>query len=334
MRFINLIIFVIFYVSCSSPYKGPKSDNFNGEVFYYKKPLNKSFSDLIKWKITGEAKKWPDYQDYPTSKIEKSRNSRRELSATFINHSTLLIQIDGINILTDPIYSDRTSPVSFAGPKRVRNPGVKFEDLPKIDIVLISHNHYDHLDIKTLKRISDRDQALIVAGLGNDYLLKRKGIQNIKTVDWYQPFEERGIEIQFLPCQHWSARGVFDRNHSLWGSYSIKGEKHSIYFAGDTGYGEFFKEIGDKEGPFDLALIPIGAYEPRWFMKEQHINPEEAVQAHIDLKSKFSIGIHFGTFQLTDEGIDDPLKALNEAKTKYFVDNFIAPEFGRSYSIP
>jgi len=240
---------------------------------------------------------------------------------TFINHATFLVQVDGLNILTDPIYSDRASPFQWVGPKRVHAPGVALEDLPPIDLVLISHNHYDHLDESTLLALSRQQEnpPLIVSGLGNGLLFDQLGLSNHRDLNWRESTHLGVVEIVFTECRHRSGRGAGDQMKTLWGSFVLKTSAGNIYFAGDTGYGPHLKEAGDDYGPFRLALLPIGAYEPRWFMADVHLNPEEAVQAHIDLRSERSIGMHFGTFQLTYEGIDRPLLELDSARKKYGV---------------
>ena len=330
-----LLVVTLLLISCNSPRLDlPKSDHFDGEVFHNlgEEKLEKSFVEFLKWRLTSKRDDWPKWVDIKQQKVPKQRVKKGEVSVTFINHATLLLQIDGVNILTDPVYSERTSPLSFMGPKRVKLPGVKFEDLPKIDVILISHNHYDSFDVATLNRLIDRDDPYILMGLGNDYYLDRKNDEKVKTMDWQDNFEFKGLKLTFLPARHWSKRGIFDTNKSLWGAFAILGSK-KVYFAGDSGYASHFKAAKKQFGAFDLSLIPIGAYEPRWFMAKAHINPDEAVQAHLDLGSKKSIGIHFGTFQLTNESIDDPTIDLGEAKKKYNLknDEFIALDEGVSF---
>ena len=234
-----------------------------------------------------------------------------EVAVTFIGHSTFLIQTGDGNILTDPMYSERASPVSFAGPRRVREPGVAFEDLPDISVVLLSHNHYDHCDLPTLRALERRCHPLAIAPLGNRRLLEAAGLRRVLELDWWQASELASVTL--TPAQHFSSRNMFDRNRALWGGFLILAAGRRIFFAGDSGYGPHFRAIGERLGPIDLALLPIGAYEPRWFMKDIHMNPAEAVEAHLDLGSRRSIAMHFGTFQLTPEGIDEPVIALGEA---------------------
>jgi L-ascorbate metabolism protein UlaG (beta-lactamase superfamily) len=233
---------------------------------------------------------------------------------TFVGHSTFLIQTRAANVLTDPIYSDRASPVAFTGPRRVRRPGVPFADLPEISVVLLSHNHYDHCDLQTLRDLDRLFNPLVVTPLKNGDLLKSAGIRRIEELDWWDESAAAPLPIAMTPAQHFSARHAFDRNRALWGSFLILAEgSRRIYFAGDSGYAPHFKEVSERTGGIHLALLPIGAYEPRWFMKDMHMTPAEAVQAHLDLAAEQSVAMHFGTFQLTPEGIDDPPIALGEA---------------------
>jgi L-ascorbate metabolism protein UlaG (beta-lactamase superfamily) len=334
MKLLLFFFCLSFAFSCSAPsiertnikapYDGKKFDNL--EPF-----PEKSFFTLLKWRWTSRnlVEKWPDYQNRPQFKpVERSK----ELLVTVINHATVLIQVDNVNILTDPHYSQRTSPVSWAGPKRVIPPSIKFEDLPSIDAVLVSHNHYDHLDLKTLKDLSERFHCPIFAGLGTAHFLEEEGISGAVDVDWWDKTILKGVDISFVPAQHWSARGLFDKREMLWGGFYIKSENRSVYFAGDTGYGKFFTTIRQRLGPPDLALLPIGAYRPRWFMKNAHMNPADAVQAYLDLKAKKAVGIHFGTFQLTDEGIERPSEDLAIAKDKASLsyESFVVPIFGKA----
>ena len=229
---------------------------------------------------------------------------------TFIGHSTFLIQTPAGNVLTDPVYSQRAGPFNVLGPTRVRQPGVAFDALPPVSIVLLSHNHYDHCDLRTLRLLAQRFDPLVVTPVGNGELVRSAGLARVEELDWWQEGRSSAMPITLTPAQHFSARGPFDRNRALWGGFLLTAGAARIFFAGDTGYGPFFSDVRQRLGPVDLALLPIGAYEPRWFMKDVHMNPEEAVQAHLDLESAQSVGMHFGTFQLTTEGIDEPLRAL------------------------
>ena len=330
------ILLILLVTGCGVPQiNKKKSSHFDGEKFFNPDfpNMGKSFFTLMKWKLTETATAWPDKIDIEQRDVAFKRNEKGELTVTFVNHATVLLQIDGINILTDPIWSKRTSPVSFLGPKRVKKPGVKFKDIPPIDIILISHNHYDHMDLPTLERFIERDSPMILAGLGSSYYFKNHHKSKVYELDWEQSYNFKGLSFTFLPAKHWSKRSLFDENKCLWGAFAIEGSK-KIYFAGDTGYADHFKKAGQSFKSFDLSLIPVGAYEPRWFMKDAHMNPEEAVMAHLDLNSKSSLGIHHGTFQLTNEGVDRPLKDLMKAKKKYGVGSeFFILENGESRNL-
>ena len=247
-------------------------------------------------------------------------------AVTWVGHATMLVQADGLNILTDPVFSNRASPVQFAGPPRAQPPGLSIAQLPPIDVVLISHNHYDHLDIDTVKALANvaPSATLFIVPLGLKVWFKNIGITNVKELDWWESVTVKGVEFNLTPVQHWSARGLGDRSQTLWGGWAVFGPDMHWYFSGDTGYSQDFtdtqKRFASRQttalgGGFDIALIAVGAYEPRWFMKEQHVNPAEAVQIHKDLKAKRSVGVHWGTFELTDEPLDQPPKDLAMALT-------------------
>jgi L-ascorbate metabolism protein UlaG (beta-lactamase superfamily) len=236
-----------------------------------------------------------------------------DVVVTFVGHATFLIQAAATNLLIDPVYSHRASPFFFAGPRRARAPGVRFDDLPVISLVLLSHNHYDHCDLGSLRLLEQRFHPRFVTPLGNGPLLRSAGIRQVEEMDWWESSSAAPLPITVTPAQHFSARGPLDRNRALWGGFLIEAGGHRILHAGDSGYGPHFREIAARLDPIDLALLPIGAYEPRWFMKEIHMNPAEALQAHLDLAARQSIAMHFGTFQLTPEGIDEPVRELANA---------------------
>ncbi len=233
---------------------------------------------------------------------------------TFVGHATFLIQTAAGNILTDPMYSNHAGPWNRFGPRRVRPPAIAFDTLPPISIVLLSHNHYDHCDLPTLGMLAKRFDPLVVTPLGNGRLTRAAGIRRVEELDWWQSAQSSSVPITLTPAHHFSARGPFDRNRALWGGFMLTPDHARIYFAGDTAYAPFFHDIRQRLGPIDLALLPIGAYEPRWFMQSVHMNPAEAVQAHLDLDATESIAMHFGTFPMTAEGIDEPVRALEEAR--------------------
>lgn len=307
-------VFGIGYYLSGPKHTGPATEHFTGEVFL--NPGNakaKGFGDVLQWML--KRKQGPWVEDTLSQPGPKPADVVTEgAKITFVNHSTFLIQTRGANILTDPIWSERTSPFSWAGPKRIRRPGLRFEDLPRIDLVLISHNHYDHLDIQTLRGLKERDNPQVVSPLGVSALLKENGIHSVSELDWWQSLVVKGVEVAAVPAQHFSGRGLFDRDATLWCGYTLKLDSGFLYFAGDTGYNDqTFKEIGARFAPIEVALVPIGAYKPEWFMSPIHCSPAEALQIHDDLQSKVSIGIHFGTFPLADDGQHEPVEELQRA---------------------
>lgn len=322
-------------VESNSSYQSRYEDTMSGRRYYNIEPVkNISAWDMIKWSVTGQRKTWPAWVemepgDNPPKRVEKG------IRYTVVNQATVLIQVDGINILTDPIWSMRVGINSWPGRKRVVAPGITFDQLPPIDIVLISHNHYDHMDIPTLQLLVKRDNPLILTGLGNQGTLHSGGINSVNELDWWQSYVRQNIEIHFVPARHFSCRGIFDYNMSLWGGFVIKTPDGVIYFAGDTGYGGYAKEIRKKFGHIDLAFIPIGAYEPAWMMQTIHLTPEEAWQVHEDLESRSSVAIHFGTFQLADEGINEPAERLGKMASQNGKSSgkFVMPVFGKSVKV-
>jgi len=278
------------------------------------------FFDFVKWRWERMWKETPsaDSYSFPLAKNDPAflRSNRNHTTLTWIGHATLLLQLHGKNILTDPQFSERASPVQWAGPKRVVPPGIAMENLPDIDIVVISHDHYDSLDVNTVRKLFSRsggDRTKFFVPLGLRTWFQKLGVYNVVEMDWWDEHELEGLRIIATPMQHWGKRSPFNRNDHLWASWVIIAEDYRFYFGGDTGYSPHFKETGERFGPFDLAALPIGAYEPRWFMKDHHINPAEAVQGHIDLSSKKSVAMHWGTFMLTDEPLDEPPVLLKKA---------------------
>jgi len=296
--------------------KKPLSDHFDGNRFF-NPTLPKDFAPSRRstFKMMREPRKpWPAWVENLGVPRLNEPLEPNEVAITFVNHATFLIQINGVSILTDPVWSERASPFRRIGPKRVRSPGVRFEDLPAIDVVLLSHNHYDHLDIATLKQLRQRFAPTVFTANGDARLVAPLGFKEVHELDWWDGVRfNDALKITFVPAQHFSARGLFDRKKSLWGGYMIESRGWRIYFGGDSGYSTHFSGIKHRLGPPDIAMLGIGAYEPRWFMKPIHMNPAEAVCAHRDLGATQSIGMHFGTFQLTTEAIDQPLKDLAQA---------------------
>lgn len=235
-------------------------------------------------------------------------------TVTWVGHATLLVQMDHVTFLTDPIWSDTPSPVAFAGPRRFVPPGIAMEDLPPIDFVVVSHNHYDHLDLPTLSALAERDPATrFVVPLGNGELLRESGVANVEELDWGGAIRHEGVVVHCLPAQHWSKRGIGDDRKALWSSWAVTGPTRRFYFAGDTGYFDGFARIARALGPFDLAALPVGAYEPVKMMQASHMNPEEAVRAALDLTARRALAIHYGTFDLSDEPLDEPPRRFDAA---------------------
>lgn len=277
--------------------------------------------------------KWPDHVANRGYAPPSGEVPAGHAALTFIGHSSFLLRQDGLTLLIDPVFSERCSPVQFAGPKRARAPGQTIAALPKPDAILLSHNHYDHCDIPGLRAISQRFGAVpIFAPLGNRGWLERKGLGPVTELDWWQMIAWGGAEITFTPARHFAARTPFDRNTTLWGGFFIRHGEESVYIAGDSGYTGYFRAIRERLGAPDLSLLPIGAYEPRWFMGNVHLNPADAVQAFRELGARQAVGMHFGTFQLTDEAIDAPLIDLAAAREAAGLDaaRFVTLDFGET----
>ncbi|MEO1022634.1 MAG: MBL fold metallo-hydrolase [Bacteroidota bacterium] len=319
-------------------YKGDISDHFDGTRFVNQGNVEPTgLADLLKWVTNRDEGTWNAYtvEDKPYGNPPEKR-VEKGITVTYVNHSTFLIQLDGLNILTDPVWSERVSPFSFAGPKRMRPPGIKFDNLPPIDLVLISHNHYDHLDLETLKRVVRHSDPEIVTPLGVNLYIEKNITTRTRSFDWWDTYQVNdSVTIHTVPAQHFSSRGMFDRDKTLWAGFVIQSPSGSVYFAGDSGYGSFFKEVGSRLGPFKLSMIPIGAYKPRWFMSPVHIDPAQAVQVHHDVRSELSIGMHYGTFPLADDGETEPINELKAALEEGEVrsDAFILLEEGKSIHV-
>lgn len=297
------------------------------------KHMDKNFFEFAKMRFFGD-EEWADPQEQahlvPTTKIniDKVNNPGEKLQVSWLGHSTFLIQYQGINILTDPVFSDRASPVSFAGPKRYTEVALNIDTLPDIDYVVISHNHYDHLDTESIKALNKNSQFLVPEAM--QALFEDLGVasEKISELPWWQQAKFQSVTFTATPSQHWSARSLFDRNTVHWASWAITIGDRKVWFAGDTGYNPHdFKDIGKRFGGFDLALIPIGAYAPRSFMKLYHVNVDEAVEIHQDIQSDFSVGMHWGTFPLTAEPVMEPKQWL-EKKQGMLAAPFVTMEIG------
>ena len=307
------------------------SRHFDGKRFFNPGGSQaRGFLDVVRWKLTSR----PEPSARFVSDVEPSKPPSRvegtQLRVTLINHSTVLLQQRDLHILTDPIWSERASPLAAIGPRRRRKPGVRWEDLPRIDAVLLSHNHYDHLDVAVLRRLADGGQSQFIVPAGVAQLLRSRGIGPVHELDWGESLPLGPTFVHSVPAVHFSARGIFDRNRTLWCGYVIGAADRLVYFAGDTGFGDHFAHIRERFGAPRLALLPIGAYEPRWFMSPIHMAPDEAVRAHEILAAKTSIAIHHGTFQLTDEGIDTPRRRLRECAPG---DSFLVLNNGESVTL-
>lgn len=304
--------------SLSPPrYHGPRSDHFDGRRFHnYVRFKDQQIEDAIRLELhTLEGKRghWKRWEDVTTD-VPPQRVGGGELRVTFVNHATVLIQVDSLNILTDPVWSDRISPVRWYGPKRHRPAGIRFDDLPPIDLVVISHDHYDHMDVATLKRLVARSHPRIVTGLGNARYLSKQGVPGAEEIDWWQSIPIRdGIRLTGVPAQHWSARGLNDKWRTLWLGVVIEAPSGAVYFAGDTGFGEFFPEIRARFPRFRLAILPIAPGRPRRAMAPRHMSAQEAVKAAQLFGASTSIAMHFGTFQQGDDAEEEPVDSLRAA---------------------
>ena len=309
LRYLFLALLVI-PTSVFAKYK-----NTDGEA------IDKSIKDLIRWQRN---QKKPILAYIDISNDWRNINLETEDNyLIWIGHSTFLIKKDGLTILTDPVFSDRASPFRRLGPKRLIPPSLNIQDLPPIDIITISHNHYDHLDIRSLKKISKKyPKVVFLIPKGDLDIFDQRNIENVFEFEWWQDIDFKNHTFTFTPVKHWSARGLFDRNESLWGAWFISSRDYSIYHAGDTGYSKDFKETQRRLGPPKYAFIPIGAYDPEWFMSASHVNPEDAIKIMQDLGAKNSYGMHWGTFTLTAEDTLDPPKRLSEAIKKKNIKNF------------
>jgi len=238
-----------------------------------------------------------------------TRPTPNEPTVTWIGHATVLVEMDGVRFLTDPMWSKRASPLSFMGPARLVEPGIALKDLPPIDFAMISHNHYDHMDLPTLEALAEiNPEITYYVPLGNAELLRSRGLDKVVELDWTDSIEHDGVTVHCLPAQHWSKRSLGDDLEALWSSWAVVGPSRRFYFAGDTGYFDGFAEIGERLGPFDLAALPIGAYTPTELMRLTHMDPEQAVRAGLDLRARRALAVHFGTFDLADEPLDEPPK--------------------------
>lgn len=311
----------------------------NGRHFINRFPTpSHGLREFLRWQRESRGR-FPGHVDFPLNKPDPVTlaASADQPRLTWIGHATWLIQYRGWNLLTDPVFSERCSPLSFAGPRRCVPPALTVAELPPIDAVLVSHNHYDHLDRRAVADLNRRfgDKLCWFAPTGVGTWLRRRGIGQVVELSWWQHHRHRQVDAFCLPAQHFSGRGARDRNKTLWCGWRLNWPEFSLFFAGDTGYAPLFEEIGDVMGPVDVALLPIGAYEPRWFMSPVHINPHEAVRIHRDLGARRSLAMHWGTFVLTDEALDEPPRALARARRDHGVEDhaFQVPGHGDTVTL-
>jgi L-ascorbate metabolism protein UlaG (beta-lactamase superfamily) len=311
-----------------------RSDHFDGKRFFTPNaPRQRGLGSVVRWMLTRDQAKWTEERRNLTSLPPSSVEGER-LLVTFVNHSTVLIQTGGVNILTDPIWSERASPVQFAGPKRFSLPGIDLDKLPPIHVVLLSHNHYDHMDVPTLRKIQRAHAPRVYIALGNDRPLLRAGINRPRILDWWQSDRHsQNLTVHCAPAQHFSGRNLADRDRALWCSWVLETSGGRIYFAGDTGFGPHFGAIKTRFGDFRLAMLPIGAYGPRWFMSPVHMDPDEAVRAHAILNPLTSIAIHHECFSLADEPQFEPREWIEKLAREQKL-NFIVPRNGDAISVP
>jgi len=314
-------------------------DHFRNGRFYNPDVRPVRFLDLIRWLRTRQPSAWRKW--IPSSYGPKPAEwvGANQLRVTFVGHSTVLIQTGALNVVTDPIWSNRASPVRWAGPKRHRAPGLRFDDLPPLDAILISHDHFDHLDAPTLRRLRGRHRAQIFCPLGVAKLLRKLGYAHSVELDWWQTTEcVSGVRIHCTPAQHFSGRSLFGRNRTLWCSWLLETPDGNIYFGADTGFGPHFRDIAQRFPSPRLALLPIGAYRPEWLMSPMHMSPDEAFRAHQILQAQTSVAIHYGTFRLADDGESEAVQRLRELGTQAGIDAgdppaFLALDAGAGYDV-
>ncbi len=294
------------------------TDHFDGRRFYNPDGREIPLTSIIGWLTHRDRGPWYPYRDLPHGPPPPRIVADGALRVTFINHATTLIQLDGVNVLTDPVYSDRVGPGGIVGPERHRPPGIRFDDLPPIHVVLLSHDHYDHMDVPTLKRLVAKHHPRIFAGLGTRALLAKEGVPGVEDLDWWQDARvSKALRVVSVPAHHASMRGLCDHCATLWNGFVLSGDSGNVYFAGDTGWGEHFKAIGERFAPLRLAVLPIGSGRPRTTLSPNHISPEEAVWAHLALHAHTSIPMHYGTFAQGDDGETEPVEVLHETLARF-----------------
>ena len=326
------LIIALGWLASTPPYHGPVTDHFDGRRFRNKHATaHNDFRDAAKWATHRDKGFWRPYRDEPPGPPPPARVDGDRLRVTFVNHTTVLLQTHGLNILTDPIWSERCGPVSWFGPRRVRPPGIRFGELPPIDVVLLSHNHYDHCDLPSLKRLARKHSPKLIAPLGNKSFLERRNIPVLAELDWWQSTNiANDITVTGIPARHFAGRGLFDRDRSLWAGFMVTTPSGSICFAADSGFGDHFAEIRERLGAPRLALLPIGAFRPEWFMSRVHMSPEQAIEAHRELGASTTVATHYGTFQLADDSETEPVERIQAAK----IPEFWVLGFGEGRDVP
>jgi N-acyl-phosphatidylethanolamine-hydrolysing phospholipase D len=316
----------------------------------------KSLVEVLRWRWDAQRNGLPPRPSSPTPQVEPDlaflhANAKAGVdmqpTVTWIGHATVLVQAGGLTMLTDPMFSPRASPIGFAGPRRHQPPGIALEALPRVDVVLASHNHYDHLDEMSIRGLARQagGSPLFIVPLGLKRWLSDRGIGHAVELDWWDRHHVAGVEVTLVPAQHWSGRGLTDRMKTLWGGFAVLAPDCHLFYAGDTGYSRDFEDIrrhfaerhaSHAGGGFDIALLPIGAYEPRWFMADQHVNVHEAIKIHQDLAAKRSLGVHWGTFELTDEALDEPPRALAHIRATQGIleEDFFVTAIGETRLVP
>lgn len=335
LRAIAAGVLAVAPLGCAHAYHGPPSDHFDGTRFHSAEPVETSIGQWLKRVFTKHQRPWRDFTDTPPGPPPPARVAHGAMRVTLVNHATVLLQMDGVNILTDPTWAKRAIPV--IGPRRRRPPGLRFEDLPPIDVVVVSHDHHDHMDLPTLRRLAAAFHPVILTGLGNAAYLAREGVAGARDLDWWEDVEVApGVRVTAVPARHHSGRGVFDRNRSLWCGFVATGSGGSAYFAGDTGPGSHFRKIAEHFPRLRLALLPIGGFVPAWYMRPHHMGPDDAVEAAVQLGAGTSVPIHFGTFPVSDDAEFEPTDGLRAALARMPppVPVFVVLDNGQSLEVP
>lgn len=307
--------FAIVAAACTAAvlpeYRGPRTDHFDGHHFFNQEPFNEQQpSELARWQLTRHRGSWPDSAAI-AAPAPPQRVGGGLVRVTMVNHATVLLQMDSLNILTDPVWSNKVGLEGEVGVRRHRPPGIPFDSLPPIDILLISHDHYDHMDIPSLLRLQQRYHPRIITGLGNPAYLASQGVQGAEPLDWWQRTSlAAGVRVTAVPARHWSGRSLSDRYERLWEGFVIEGARDTIYFAGDTGWGRMYGELHERWSRFTLALLPVSPFKPRWYMARKHLGPNDALRAAIETRSATVIPIHWGTFELGDDSESEAVDSL------------------------